>query len=303
MSLILPLSPLHLPSLLLSRLPPDETWSRDRLADAPRSAVKAALHHVRPFRWQAWVAMRGPWVSGLIGASYLGYHTWEISALSAVDGDEALFLLGWACRHLAMGGGQRLLMRLQAESPLEPVAHKAGFLALGCEDLYLLSETEGIGGLEPLAPLTPLQLHQAFQLYIASAPSWVRALEGPTLGQWRASFRGLGRGQDLGLWHKGQLLAWVRLWPGAKGTVAMALIHPSAQGRAKEVAARALQRCQRQPVYFLVPSYQQGLAAALEGEGFPLLRRFVNFLRPLAQLAPAVSETASHQVRGWAPIQ
>jgi hypothetical protein len=297
MTLVLPLSPLHIPQLLLGHLPPSQAYPWERLGAPPASAMSIGLAHLWPLRGRAWVAMRGPRVMGVVACTHRSHHTWEVLGLCAQEEGAAAALLQEAARHLALAGGERLLLRLPAEAPLLAAAHRAGFLVVAYEHLY-----KGQAWKAP-APSTLLALgeehqQQAFRLFLSASPAAVRALQGPTLGQWRSALTSQCPSRELGLWEEGELLAWARLSLAPQGVVATALVHPRAGARAPEVVAALTVFAGPRPLYMLVPSHQQTIIAALESLQWPLVGRFISLVRPLAQAAVAAPAASLETIRG-----
>jgi len=296
------LSPLHLPSLALGRLPPSQACPWEGLGGRRPPPLAVALSHLWPVGRRAWVACRGPWVTGLIAAVRRTFSTWEVSGLCAEDGELAASLLRWAPRQLSLEGAERLLLRLPAEGELVMAAHRAGFLVLACEHLYVLTAAAACGP-HPLAPLGPGHEHHMFRLYLSASPPSVRALQGPTLGHWQATLLPGRQARDLGLWEGGQLTAWLRLRPSPQGMLATAVLHPQAKERAQTVVEAAAALARGHPLFFLVPAHQQALASALEAAGGHLMGHYVSLVKPLAQAVPLTAqEAAPEPVRGRVPV-
>ncbi len=295
MTFVLPLSPLHIPSLALSRLPPSEARPWEALTSQGPEPLALALAHLWPWGRRAWVATHGPLVRALATAVSRTSKTWEISGLCA-DPQAAMPLLRWAARQLALLGAERLLLRLPAEGPLVVAAHRAGFLVLACEHLYRLAGGEGTAP-PPLSPLGPEDQHAAFHLYLTTSPASVRALQGPTLSHWQAAMAARGPTRDLGLWHEGQLVAWARLRFTAGEPVATVILHPRARERAQEVVA-AVAAAARRPLHFLVPAHQQALASALEALGAQPRGQLLSLVMPLARAVALPQEAMPEPFAG-----
>lgn len=278
------------------RVYPNEAKPWDRLGphDQGPHPLEAALEQWFSFATgkHAWVSVRGATIRGLVSARRRGKRSvWEVDCLinAAEDPGVVLSLLGRMCGDIARMGGERVFLRLSAESTILGLLRQAGFFPYARETLYRSPAPAPAEG--PALPLRRRTREDAFgiyQLYSALAPASVRAIEGPTLREWLAAQEPAGgRSQELVLEEEGVIVAWARLIPGQEGRLAL-LVHPDYRQGDALVRAVASRLAGSRAVLCLVPSYGGAIVRPLRRQGFQPAGEYLLLAKRLAEPAAEV---------------
>lgn len=256
--------------------------------------------------------------------------------------------------HLCIAAGehgvQRLFARLLADGPAEEVFRQAGFAVYVHEQVFTRLAAQGTGKLSSrLHPVQNEDLWHIQKLYHKVTPRLVLQVEeadatsgncgplellfppGLTRTKWSgragllspsALFRPqLYAEQGYALWgHNGEILGYLCILMGARGSWLRIMVCPGEQDRAAEMLDHALavlagSPVERdagsapRPVYCAVREYQGGMQALLEERGFvPFnnysllvkhttvrirqpLRKLTHALEKRAEIAPTVSQS------------
>jgi hypothetical protein len=201
-----------------------------------------------------------------------GPSAWEIERLLLAAGHEECCLgllerLGSAAD--AVGAG-RLFLRIESNSGTVDVARQAGFGQYLTEFLYRLGEEPRVEPPEPPVVLRPklnADEYRLFRLYSATVPLRVRSVEGMTFEEWHQS-RDRVAVRELVFENGGEITASLRIRPvGMAGQFDIVTDCGSTElGRLVDYCLSVLSG--RNPVYCLVPEFQQQLRSVLEERGF-----------------------------------
>lgn len=239
---------------------------------------------------RAWVLSRGGLAAGvMVVRRRLGPTCWEVSCLQTSNGDDhaMLDLLEGAGQAVGQVGGQKLFLRLPADSPLEELARQAHFCPSVAETLYTRRHFVRDGSFPtPSAILRPASAedeHQLYRLYQAVVPAPAREAQGLTFSEWRD---GLDLPRDW-RWHDslvlerdGAIVGWATLSGNRRTAVLDALVEPQGLDHADALLATALQGARPgQALLCLVPSYQHALAGPLGAQGFEKAGDLILYVR------------------------
>ncbi len=208
------------------------------------------------------------------------------------DDEVALPLLGKLAEDAVKAGVCKVFLRLRKESPLLPVARKAGFTHYVTE-ILCRSPAEATPG---PAPATPAALsireksrsdeHTLFQLYNAAVPDPVRQAEAMTFQEWhdtRERSSTLHRRREFLCEKEGRAIGWLGTIVEGHAAQFSIMAHPSEEDTAATLVHYALTLLEnKSPVYALVPDYQAGLRRILEGHRFQETAAFSTQVKQLA---------------------
>jgi hypothetical protein len=202
---------------------------------------------------------------------------------------------------IVRAGGQRVFLRLSADSPLISVVCQAGFFPYARErllrrDMSIKIEAPDLS----VRPRLEMDRWGIFSLYNAVAPATVRSIEGATLRDWLAAQeRWGGRVQDLVSEESGAITAWLRLGGGGEGR--FRLLHRQGSGDVEALAQAALASLGGKRSFLcLLPTYADGLAPALLRQGFQPAGEYVLLAKRLLRVA---EEAAPEKVGQAVPVR
>jgi hypothetical protein len=270
------------------RVFPNEAKTRDRLGreESSPSPLESALEQWLSFATgrQTWISVRGSTLRGLISARRRSSNAaWEIDCLIDAAGDESvcMSLLDRVSDGAGRGGAEKIFLRLAADSPVLPVARRAGFVPFVTESMYAHhgpvsaeqpGETHsGHNGQRSVLSLrrrSRADAYPLFQLYNVAVPESVRRVEAAT---WLTR-----RSTQLVLERDGRLGAWTRAaTDGDIGRFDL-LVNPRELELLEPLLLAALARLSRQGILLaLVPEYQEPLARLLKRLGFERRQQYV----------------------------
>lgn len=253
------------------------------------------------------VGIEGAAVRGLLSAHRRSYRTvWEIDCLvDASNGQQEtiMSLLEEMARHAARRGAERVFLRLCKDSPLLPVATRAGYTPYLTERLYTCRSPRTTG--RERAPHLPVIRKKRradefalFQLYNNCVPEPVRAAEGMTFGEWKANQerRWLeNRISEQVAERDGRIVAWTRTAAAADAARFDLMLHPHERAIQEPILDDLLARLAGSGLLLaLLPKYAEGIARSLLRRGFHLGQEYSLLVRrtavpvKAAQLAPAI---------------
>lgn len=203
--MIRPINPTDLPILLSlkNKLSSNEAYVKDSLGtfeSTPSSSMSIFLKQwVSPplkHKQRCWVWVDGMGIRGLVSIrSRYGSSAWEINHLLLTrDSREDICcdLLGMLGNCGMELGAKKVFLRLSTSSPLVDAARHAGFLTYLCEHLYQMKSGTSIKKSRqkshPRYTIHPWERsdeYRLFQLYNATFPPPVRAIEGMTFKEWQ----------------------------------------------------------------------------------------------------------------------
>jgi hypothetical protein len=306
------LLPTDLPALLAHPgLSSENTaFPRERLGAGDSQATLSVMaDQLRAFARQrsAWVSMRRQRLLGLVGARQRGGNgAWEIDYLldatpeSRVTSD----LLEYVVAQAGKDGAQKVFLRLPADSDLLQPVLESGFLAYQEETLFAggvasVPNRETPAGLRGAAASDSYPL---FRLYCTATPESTRRFEAATFDEWHDAQerRWLRNGLHLVLERDSRLRGQVRVSRLPQGLMLDLLIDSEASEDAAGLlsAAVAATESTAEPVLVLLPQAAEGVARALQSDGFIASTRYVSLMRrttkPLAlpRKVPVVAKNA-----------
>jgi hypothetical protein len=164
----------------------------------------------------------------------------------------------------------RLFLRLDSGSPAVEMARKAGFGLYLTEFLYRLGEDWQAEPPEPpfvLRPKFSADEYGLFRLYSSAVPLQVRSVEGMTLQEWHQS-RDRGAARELVFEDGGEIAASLRIrFDRMAGQFdVLATVGATELGQLVNYSLSVLSG--RDPIYCLVPEFQQQQLRILEERGF-----------------------------------
>ena len=275
--------------LFLGKSPANEARARDRFNDKGQEPatlfplIKGCL--VSQDTQHCYICARGAAVHGLVRIqSCCGPSAWEIDRLLLVPGEDCsldlLERLGAAGSEIGAG---RIFLRLRSDSVVATAARQAGFSQYLDEALYRHGGERRAGpSARPIdiRPKTVIDDYKVFRLYSSVVPLQVRNVEGMTFEEWRHS-RDRGEARELVLEDQGEVTAWLRIrHDGQAGQFDM-LTDPGSSDidALVDYAVSALSR--KNPLYCLVPDFQQQQRHVLEERGFSQVAEFSCLSRQL----------------------
>ena len=233
-----------------------------------------------------------------------GVKSWEVSHLYAnsVSDDALGGLLEMAAASAASEGGERLFLRIAADSDIEPIARRAGFSPCFKETLY--KRAPGVAGrgsasFGPESRLTERgQEHDypLFRLYNAVTPVKARQLMGMTFEQWQASDERVPRRlDDMALEIEGATVGRFGIASGADGVRLLTLaLHPDHAALTADMVDAGIRKSGGDAaIMALAADYAPTLGICLETRGFRAEAEFSVLARPTAQAAKRSSSVRS----------
>ncbi len=287
---------------------PNEATPRERLgATEPASnAIETAIEQWLSFavRRNAWISSRRQRLMGLVSARRRGgRQAWEIDCLidTTASRDAVPGLLDCAVRGGGKAGAEKLFLRLNANSPLLPIAMGVGFAAYCSEHLYVGSALALGTGSAGLRRFSPADQYPAYRLYNCVLPERTRRAEAATFGEWQAARekQWLKGGVELVLDGPVSLAAHVRAARMAHGTLVDVTVANEALDLAQALISEAVQAAGATsgPLMALVHEADSGLRSRLEGLGFEAREEFFSLMcrttrvARLPKLVPAAIPT------------
>ena len=271
------------------------------------SLIGLSRRSVSPRVRDAWVLAEHGSVRGLASIRQRsGPRSWELSHLYAdsESGQAVARLLESAAAGAGSYGGERVFLRVEADSPVIPTARLAGYFpshretvyrgTAGRRDSHIAIGRSLFDADSHLRSLRPDDDHALFRLYNAATPVKVRQLVGMTLDQWASSHeRGPGRAREsvLQIAHpstrmyvEGDVNGWLRA-SARFGTGSLAVrLHPDYEVLTPEVVESGLRRLKgTRTVLAIVEEYAPRFATALERLGFETQRECVVLVKSVAQ--------------------
>ena len=280
------------------RVFPNEAYTWDRMGSEHGGPhpLETALEQWLSFATgkHTWVSVHGATIRGLISARKRAKRTaWEVDCLINADEDDsvAISLLERMLAGVGKQGAERAFLRVGADSAMVDIARGAGFFPLAREILYAAGEPPSAG--DPGLPLrrgTKADAFGLYQLYEATTPANVRAIEGATFREWQAARETWGRrSRDLVLEDDGIITGWLRLRGGHEGRFSL-LLHPERRDYDAFLATALARLSDAHSLVTVVPDSNPTLAAALENLGFRPRGEFsllaTRLARPAKELAP-----------------
>jgi len=277
--------------LFLSRPPIEEARARDRLSYGGWQLpllfhlLKCSIFPDDERRFS--VSVERGLIHGLACLRSLsGPEAWEVKRLLLAPGHEGCCLnllerIGLAVDKL---GAERIFLRLDSGSPAVDMAKGAGFCRHLTEHLYRLGGRRRRGQPEPAIPLRRCfseDDYRLFRLYSAAVPLQVRTVEGMTLQEWSRG-RERGKVREWAYEDKGEIKAWLRVWSEGMTGQFDIVTSLGGDGLGSLVDCALSLLSGREPVYCVVPEYQQGLMALLEERGFRWEAEYTCLNRQLA---------------------
>ncbi|MEE9401157.1 MAG: hypothetical protein V3V32_03975, partial [Dehalococcoidia bacterium] len=201
-----------------------------------------------------------------------GPSAWEVESLLLAPGHEECCL--GLLERVGSAGGEigagRLFLRIESNSRTVDMARQAGFSQHLTEFLYRLGEEPRVEPPEPpvvLRPKLSADEYGLFRLYSATVPLRVRSVEGMTFEEWHQS-RDRVAVRELVFENGGEITVLLRIRPeGMAGQFDIVTDLGSTElGRLVDYCLSVLSG--RNPVYCLVPEFQQQLRSILEERGF-----------------------------------
>lgn len=254
-----------------------------------------------------WVSVEGTALKGLLSARRRSYRTaWEVDCLvDASDGEQEVVvsLLEEASRDAARKGVERVFLRLCKDSPLLPVATRAGFTPYLTERLYTCRSPK-ISIRDPdrndlaLRKKTRSDDFGLFQLCNLCVPETVRAAEGMTFGEWKANQERKwleSRISHQVLEREGRITASARTAVNADTARFDLMLHPQEQANQDAILDLLISRlADNDLLLVLLPKYAESVGRSLLRRGFHLGQEYSLLLKKTtvavkaAQLAPAI---------------
>ena len=230
-----------------------------------------------------------------------GHRAWEVDHLylpetiaglsfgkneARFDGDIALLeIMECLCQAVGWRYGERVFLRLSPDSPVIPVARRAGFFPYFQETLL-----EGSGGPSPdegvstpggLRPARQEDQFPLFQLFSATTPPRQREALGLTFDQWRDSLeRRSGNRQEWVVERRGRIAGWLHLSLRDGAAEGELLTHPGHPDLLPELIQVALAHPGRQS--WRVPDYQGRTSLLLQDRGFQEVAQYTMFIKTVA---------------------
>ena len=258
-------------------------------------------------RHTTWVWSDGHHVHGLASVRpRSGTQSWELSHLytDSLSATPVARLLESVSAAAARSGGQRVFLRLDADSPLVSIARLAGFFPSHSETLYrgtTEGHESGHGLFDANARLRrrrPEDDFGLFRLYNAITPVKVRQLVGMTFDQWSASHeRNPGRPYERVFDVDDEVKGWLST-AARFGTGSIAVkLRPDYRALTPDVVAAGLRSLSgSRTVLAMVEEYCSDLGSALVTHGFQPQGTFMVLVKSMAQRVRAEAPARSSRV-------
>lgn len=205
-----------------------------------------------------------------------GPKAWEVHCLnlSPEREREGTELLETLCMLAGDMGGERVFLRLPAESRVVTLARQAGFVPCAQQTLYRREASPSPTPLTTkfIRPFLSPDGFPVFQLYNACVPSKVKSDYAITFDEWNDALEPAGKSVQQGIYEaQGCLRGWVRVGSDRHSANRIEIMmHPEEEASAwEDMVSWGLQQGRPMtPFLALVPDYQPTLAWVLEKKGF-----------------------------------
>ena len=290
-----PSNPADLPSLLLlhARALPNQACGGSALgkmrpASSPLPPAISSWLIRGPAR-ATWISTRHALAAGLITVEQRrGAACWDVTWLSTrhADTDICTDMLEAASQRIARRDGQRLLLLLHDDSPLEHAVRLAGFIPYVSHTLLLrppgplpLHVPPPAGG-AAISPATPDSEFGAFRLFQRIAPILAREAEGLTLSDWNDSHERIPRRERTFIAHRdGAVVASARLALRPSRATLDCVFDPRHLDDAAALLSNLTAAHRTRTLACLAPSYLPALVPLLERFGFQRAGGYTGFAR------------------------
>ena len=258
------------------------------------SLIGLSRRSLSPRQREIWVWVEGGRVRGLVSIRQRsGPGSWEVSQLyTDSDSDQAVArLLEMAAVGAGSHGGERVFLRVEADSPITRPARLAGYFPSHRETGY--RRTAGRRGPSHSLFDADSRLrrrrseddHALFRLYNSATPVKVRQLVGMTFDQWASSHEhGPGRQYETVLHVDGEVRGWLST-SARFGTGSLAVrLHPDYDALTSDVVEAGLRRLKgTRTVIAIAEEYSPRLDTALERLGFEAHGEYVLLVKSVAR--------------------
>ena len=205
-----------------------------------------------------------------------GPRAWEVHCLnlSPETEKEGTELLERLCMLAGDEGGEKVFLRLPAQSHVFELARLAGFLPCAQETLYRREASPSPAPLTAkfIRPILPPDEYPIFRLYNECVPSKVKRTYAMTFDEWNDALEPSGEKVQQGIYEaQGCLRGWVRVGSGKRAANRVEImIHPEEEACVwEDLVSWGLQQGRPMaPFLALVPDHQPTLAWVLEKKGF-----------------------------------
>jgi hypothetical protein len=280
-----------------------------------RNAVLQPRNRLALARWQ------GTRLSGLVSSrTRSGPRVWEVDGLylaaldsPAMNGNgrggsdkpdqvkaDALAMLEDLFQAVGERAGERIFLRLPANSTAQALARRSGFM-VACNETLVEgpsfvprnggdNDTIDNATVSGLRSRLPSDNYGVFQLYCASVPVRVRQAMGLTLDQWQdgreVSARGVTptRPREWVAEEAGRIVGWVRLSGRGKSVGAEVMAHPDHPDLLFRLVDFASRRYPR--LRWLIPEYQAPVGDRLTARGGRTVAEYTMMVKMVAVPAP-----------------
>ena len=230
-----------------------------------------------------------------------GPRAWEVHCLnlSLEMGKEGTELLEKLCMLAGDKGGEKVFLRLPAQSHVFELARQAGFLPCAQETLYRREVSLSTVPLTAkfIRPFFAPDEYPVFRLYNECVPSKVKTVYALTFDEWNDALEPSGESVQQGIYEdKGCLRGWVRVGSSKRAANRVEImVHPEEEAGAwEDLVSWGLQQGRpTAPFLVLVPDHQPTLGWVLERKGFIPTREYNLMVKSIAvrvkdsALAPA----------------
>jgi hypothetical protein len=262
----------------------------------PFPLVKYTSAALSPRAWQTcWVKTRRARVLAVMRAGpRSGPHAWEVTNLFVARKsiEAAADVLEQIAFPAGIAGARRVFIRLRGDSAVFEQARRAGYQHVYSETAYSAPSANDIvarigsqdEALE-LRPLSEADRHARYRLYCASMPIDARSKAGQTIEEWAdADEKPARKVREWGLegQRDGSLEAHVRTADVAGGRFFAVTCSRDARCSYERLIAAGVGEAGEKAAYTIAPSYNPGLAAALEEVGFEPVNTFDVMVKMLA---------------------
>ena len=230
-----------------------------------------------------------------------GPRAWEVHCLNLspemeMEGTELLERL---CMLAGDKGGERVFLRLPAQSHVADLAKQAGFLHCARETLYRREASPSPTSLTAkfIRPFFPPDEYPIFRLYNECVPSKVKTTYALTFDEWNDALEPSGERVQQGIYEsQGGIRGWVRVGSGRRAVNRVEImVHPEEESCSwEDLVSWGLQQGRPMaPFLALVPDHQPTLAWVLERKGFIPTGEYILMVKTLtvrvkkSALAPA----------------
>jgi len=211
-----------IPALFARDVPSNHASARDSLGQKTLFDFGALVEHWIPItgKRHSWISRDDSSIDGLISVKgSTKPAVWQVDYLQVKDENSCADLLEEVSAAAAEKGVRKLLLRLDAASPLMDVARQNGFIGYTKEHVYRyvgqpLRKTVPAPEPYEMRPRSAGDEHNIFELYNSATPQPVRMAEGLTLEEWQAS-RGqavwMQQRREFVLQKEERLAGWLKI--------------------------------------------------------------------------------------------